>query len=276
MKNKNISLSFIGELFILLVIFINMIILGLEACPNFNEAQINAFHHIDRVCLLIFIIELLVRFVFSIKKKEKFFSDKWNTFDFIIIVLSLVPEIGFLSLFRVFKVVRSVKVVKVLKSFKTFRAMKVVSSFNELKKIFKAIVLSIPGISWSVLLLALVYYIYAIIGVNLFGEYSPELFGSLSRSVFTLFQVMTFESWCMGIARPMMEIYSFSWIYFISFILFTTYMILNVVVGVVVNSMQEASSSSSDEESINKENTDLKSEIQALKKQIEKIESMIE
>lgn len=86
---------------------------------------------------------------------------------------------------------------------------------------------------------------------------------------------MTFESWCMGIARPMMKIYSFSWIYFISFILFTTYMILNVVVGVVVNSMQEASSSS-DKEDVEQENADLKSEIQALKKQIEKIESMIE
>ena len=275
MNNKNSTLGFIGEIFILLVIFLNMVILGLEACPNFSDAQINIFHHIDRVCLYIFIIELVIRFVFSIRNKEKFFADKWNIFDFIIIVLSLVPEIGFLSLFRVFKAVRSVKVIKVLKSFKTFRAMKVVSSFNELKKIFKAIVLSIPGISWSVLLLGLVYYIYAIIGVNLFGEYSPELFGSLSRSIFTLFQVMTFESWCMGIARPMMEIYSFSWIYFISFILFTTYMILNVVVGVVVNSMQEASSSS-DKENVEQENADLKSEIQALKKQIEKKESMID
>lgn len=174
MKNKTTTLTFIGEIFILIVIFLNMVVLGLEACPNFNESQLSSLHHVDRICLYIFIIEIVVRFIFAKLNKEKFFADKWNIFDFIIIVLSLVPEVEFLSLFRVFKAVRSVKVIKVLKSFKTFRAMKVVSSFNELRKIFKAIVLSISGISWSVLLLALVYYIYAIIGVNLFGEYSPE------------------------------------------------------------------------------------------------------
>ena len=125
-----------------------------------------------------------------------FFRNGWNLFDMAVVLLSLFSEFSFFSVFRIFRIFRVLRSLKALKSLRTFR---LVSGLKNLRIIVEAIGRSVPGIVWSGMLLLLVYYIFAIMGTTLFGPQFPEWFGSMGRSFYTLFQVMTLESWSMGI-----------------------------------------------------------------------------
>lgn len=273
-----------AQLFIIIVILINTATLGIETLSNLSETQILILEMIDKICLFIFTIEIIIRMIYAFRHKKNFFANAWNIFDLIIVFVSISAESAFFTIFRTFRILRLGKAARLLKSVRAVRLSKLISSLEELRKIVQAIVLSIPGILWTLILLSLVLYIYAILGINLYGAELPEMFGDLPTTFFTLFQVMTFESWATALARPLFETHPFSWIYFISFILITTYIALNVIVGVIVSSVEEvnAKKNQNNDEKVSPEikaqkdqNRELKQELSKLKEQIESIENLI-
>jgi voltage-gated sodium channel len=176
---------------------------------------------IDLVILGVFIVEVVLKlYAFRLQ----FFKDPWNVFDFGIILISVLPAASSFSVFRAFRIVRTLRLIK---------------NVPKLKFIIESLLKAIPSIGWIVALLALIFYVFAVIGTNLYGQEFPQWFGTLGKSMFTLFQIMTLESWASGIARPILDQAPFAELYFIIFILIATYTTLNVFIAIVVNTMNE-------------------------------------
>ena len=210
--------------FILAVVLVNSIALGLLTSPVVIEKTGRLFTVIDKVCLYIFVVETVLKLI--VYKKE-YFSRGWNWFDFIIVFCSIIANFEVLSSFRVLRIVR------------VFRALKFISGIRRLQIIVSAVGHSLPSIGWTSLLMLLVYYVFSVVGTMLFAERFPEWFGSIPKTMYSLFQVMTLDAWSMEMCRPMMETYPFAWIYFIPFVVISAFIILNIVVGIVVNSINE-------------------------------------
>ena len=218
---------------ILLVIAFNAVIMGLQTSESL-DASIGPFLALlDSVCLSIFIVELGLKFLAF---GPRFFADGWNWFDSAIVLCSLMSGLAFLKVFRVFRIFR---IFRTLKALKGLRAMRMASRLGQLRIIVGTIGKSIPGISWSAVLLLLIDYVFALVGTSFFGEAFPDWFGNIGKSFYTLFQVMTLESWSMGISRPVMAVFGWAWLFFVPFVLLTSFVIMNVVVGIVVNSISE-------------------------------------
>jgi len=268
---------------ILIVIAFNSVIMGLQTSPQIEAAIGPVLMVLDYICLGIFIIEIILKlFAYGIK----FFTDGWNWFDLIIVLCSVFSGLAFLKVLRVFRIFR---IFRTFKAFKGLRAMRLVSRLDKLRMIIGAIGRSIPGISWSAVLLLLIYYIFALIGTTLFGATFPDWFGNIGKSLYTLFQVMTLESWSMGISRPVMEVFGWAWLYFVPFVLISSFVIMNVVVGIVVNSISEVQAELSAEKKKeepeeapkaddNKENNteSLEAKLAEMQKQIAHIEQLLE
>lgn len=178
---------------------------------------------IDRMCLLFFCIEMCVKIL--VLRKE-FFLSKWNLFDLFVVVLSVLPT-------------TIIDNIAILRLFRVLRASRLSSSVPQLRFVIAVITRSIPSVVSIGVLLLLVYYIYAVLGTQLFATAMPEYFGDLGKSFFTLFQVMTGESWSGAIARPIMQVYPYAWIYFISYMIIVSFIVLNMVIGVIVDSISE-------------------------------------
>lgn len=207
--------------FVLGVIILDSIVLG---ALTFSFLKNNSILiAIDRMCLLFFCIEMCVK-ILALRKE--FFLSKWNLFDLFVVVLSALPTtiIGNIAILRLFRVLR---------------ATRLSSSVPQLRFVIAVITRSIPSVISIGVLLLLVYYIYAVLGTQLFATAAPEYFGDLGKSFFTLFQVMTGESWSGAIARPIMQIYPYAWIYFISYMIIVSFIVLNMVIGVIVDSISE-------------------------------------
>lgn len=209
--------------FIVGVILLNSALIGLETSPTVMNTFGNAIDLIDFVILILFSVELILKiFVY----KFRFFKNGWNLFDFVIVAISILPAAGSFSVFRALRIVRTLRLLK---------------SIPKLRVIIESLLQSIPSIGWISVLLGIVYYTFAVIGTNLFSSTNPEFFGDLGKSFFTLFQIMTLESWSSHIARPIMQGVPFAAVYFISFILIATYTTLNIFIAIVVNTMNEVS-----------------------------------
>lgn len=202
------------------LIILNAITLGLETSAAVMARYGFWISLFDRVALSIFVVEILGKMWVQ---RWRFFRDPWNVFDFIVITIALVPASGPLAVFRALRVLRVLRLVTIMPS---------------LRRVVGALLGALPGMGSIVLLLSLIFYVGAVISTKLFGENFPEWFGSLSRSLYTLFQVMTLESWSMGIVRPVMELQPMAWLFFIPFILATSFTALNLFIGVVVQAMQ--------------------------------------
>lgn len=252
---------------ILIVIIINSIILGLQTFPAVNRSIGYLLGILDSLCLGIFIIEMLLKMIAY--KFIGYFKSAWNWFDFIIIVTSVLSGLAVLSSIRILRVFR------IFRSLKGLRGFKMISSLKPLQVIIGAIGRSIPGISWTALLLIIIYYIFAIIGVTQFGQAFPDWFGDIPKAMYTLFQVMTLESWSMGISRPVMEVFNYAWAYFVPFVLISAFVMMNVVVGIVVNAISEVAEMNKKEEHEENGTADIKAEIDAVKEHLAKLEDML-
>jgi voltage-gated sodium channel len=210
--------------FILCVILFNAIILGLETVKPVMEAVGPLILALDKLCLAIFVAELAAK-LFAYR--FSFFRNGWNIFDFVIVGVSLIPGSGSLSVLRALRILRLLRVLSVAPS---------------LRRVVEGLVTALPGMASVFLLMALLFYIGAVMSTKLFGASFPDWFGSLPRSGYTLFQIMTLESWSMGIVRPVMDEYPYAWAFFLPFILVTTFAVVNLLVGLIVNSMQDAHS----------------------------------
>lgn len=127
----------------------------------------------------------------------------------------------------------------VLRAFRVLRALKVLSAIPTMRIVLASLLNTLPSLGSIGFLLMVFYYVYGVLCVNLFGEKFPQWFGTLGKSFYTLFQIMTLESWSMGIVRPVMEVYPYAWIVFISFILIASFGVLNLIIGVIVESIAE-------------------------------------
>ena len=253
---------------ILFVILFNCVLMGIETIKGLSENTLFVLAVINDICLWIFIAEIIIKFL---AYGPSYFKDPWNWFDMFVVGISLFSGLSFMSAFRAMRVLR------VLKSLKALKGTKLIGSVRHLQVIIVAIVRSIPSIMWTGILLILIYYIFALIGVNLFGDAFPDWFGNIGKAMYTLFQVMTLESWSMGISRPVMEVYSFAWAYFVPFVLLSSFIVMNVVVGIVVNAISEVTADNAKEEANENpvSNKELVSEIHSLKEQLDRLEKQL-
>ncbi|MDX8352908.1 ion transporter [Cognatiyoonia sp. IB215182] len=208
--------------FIVGVIIFNAIILGMETSASIMAQVGPVIVLLDSVCLAIFVLELAAK-LFA--QRLAFFRSGWNLFDFVIVGVSLVPGNGGLSVLRALRILRVLRVISVVPS---------------LRRVVEGFVTALPGMGSVFLLMGIVFYIGAVMATKLFGASFPEWFGTLGRSGYTLFQIMTLESWSMGIVRPVMDVYPYAWVFFVPFIMVTTFAVVNLLVGLIVNSMQDA------------------------------------
>lgn len=205
------------------VILLNAVILGLETSPAIMAGWGTTLVLLDKLCLAVFLIEIALKFA---AYRGRFWRNGWNVFDFLVVAIALAPGAG------PWAVLRSLRVLRVL------RLLTVVPS---LRKVVAAFLHSIPGLTGVVAVMAIFFYTAGVLATRLFGESYPEWFGSLGKSLYTLFQVMTLESWSMGIVRPVMESHPWAWAFFVPFIIVATFTILNLFIGIIVSTMQELS-----------------------------------
>ena len=208
------------QAFIIALILINAALLGLETWPVAMDAVGGLILAVDRIILAIFVVEIAIRIFVH---RSAFWRHPWSLFDFAVVTIALIPASG------QFAVLRALRVLRVL------RLMTMVPS---MRRVVGALLAAIPGLGSIALVLMIIYYVFAVIATNLFAATHPEWFGSIGRSLYTLFQVMTLESWSMGIARPVMEAFPYAWAFFIPFILIATFTMLNLFIAIIVNAMQ--------------------------------------
>ena len=209
--------------FIIILILINAILLGMETSATIMDFAGPLILVLDKLILAVFVAEISIRlYVF----RSAFWRDPWSLFDFIVVAIALIPASG------PFAVLRALRVLRVL------RLLTMVPS---MRRVVGALLAAIPGLGSIGLMLLVFYYVFAVIATNLFGQSHPEWFGTLGQSFYTLFQIMTLESWSMGIVRPVMETFPYAWAFFVPFILVATFTMLNLFIAIIVSAMQSYS-----------------------------------
>ena len=207
---------------IIVLIVINAIVIGIETSPEAVAVAGPLLKAIDLFALTIFVIEILIKlFVYRLG----FFKDPWNVFDFLIVAVALMPASAGFS---------------VLRALRILRALRLVSAVPKMRQVVQALLSAVPAMGAVIGLLSLIFYIAAVMATKLFGEGFEEWFGSVGRSLYSLFQIMTLESWSMGIVRPVMEVYPLAWVFFVPFILISSFAVLNLFIAIIVNAMHEA------------------------------------
>lgn len=206
---------------IIAIIVLNAISLGLETSTFVQDRAGWLLLRVEQLVLAIFVVEIAIKlYAFRLS----FFKSGWNVFDFVIVGISLLPASGPLAILRAFRILR---------------ILRLLTKIARLRHLVESLIRALPSIGWIVVLLLMVFYIFAVMGTKLFGEQFPTYFGHLGASLYTLFQVMTLESWSHGISRPVMAEFPYAWIYFFTFILITVFTVLNLFIGIIVNTMQE-------------------------------------
>ncbi len=220
LRLQNFLESAVFQRSITALILVNAGILGLETVPDAMAFAGGLLVTLDRIIVAVFAAEILLKLW---AYRRRFFADPWNLFDFAVVAISLVPASAAFSVLRALRVLRVLRLVSVVPS---------------MRKVVQALLGAIPGMASIVALLGLLYYVFSVMATKLFGAAFPEWFGSIGASAYSLFQIMTLESWSMGIVRPVMEVYPLAWAFFVPFILITSFAVLNLFIAIIVNAMQ--------------------------------------
>jgi voltage-gated sodium channel len=241
---------------VIALIILNAITLGLETSQRVMDSVGGLLKLIDRTLLGVFVAEILVKlFAF----RAGFFRNPWNVFDFIVIGIALIPSSGPLSVLRVLRVLR------------------LISLIPRFRFVVESLLRAIPGILSIAGLLLIVFYVAAVMATGLFGERFPQWFGNLGGSMYTLFQIMTLESWSMGIARPVIEVFPWAWGFFVPFILIATFTMLNLFIAIIVSTMQSMVEEQKKQETaeigalVHDEHEALRRDMQALRDEISRL-----
>ena len=213
------------EWFIIAVILANALLLGLGTSPGIEQDYGNLLHLGNQVALGIFIVEALMKLLALAPRSHRYFSSGWNIFDFAVIVFSLVPATGQFAM--------------VSRLARLLRVMRLITTVKELRVIVAALVRAIPSVGHVMVLMSIFVYIYAIMGYHLFHEEDPEHWRSLGIAVLTLFNIVTLEGW-VDIMNSVRDTYPWAWIYFTSFIIIGTFVVINMFIAIIVNSLDEA------------------------------------
>jgi voltage-gated sodium channel len=243
------------EIAITALIIINALTLGLETSDAVMARFGPILHFIDEVVLWVFVIELALRFFVY---RQRFFHDPWRIFDFVIVGIALMPATGALS---------------VLRALRILRILRLVSMVPSLRRVVGGLIAALPGMGSITVLLTLIFYVFSVIATKLYGEAFPQWFGTLPASAYSLFQVMTLESWSMGIVRPVMDVFPLAWTFFIPFILCTTFTVLNLFIGIIVSAMQAEHEATAEQEraDLHEEQKAILAEVRALRGEVAKL-----
>ena len=215
-ERKSVTNAILG------VIIFNAITLGLSTSQTMQESVGGLLTIIDRVVLTIFVIELLIKlYAYGLR----FFSNAWNIFDLVVVCLGLLPDRGGLSALRGLRVIR---------------AMRLLSVIPQMRAVVQALLDALPGMGAVIIMISIVFYVFGVMATLMYGPYFDVWFGTLGRSLYSLFQIMTLESWSMGIVRPVMDEFPMAWAFFVPFIVVTAFSVLNLFIGLLVNTMQSA------------------------------------
>lgn len=236
------------------LIFLNAVILGLETFPGLMDRYGTVLKAMDSICLGLFTVELVLKMV---AYRGLFWKSGWNWFDFIVVFIALTPNSGPFAALRTLRVLR------------VFRLLTAIPS---LQKVVAAFLHAIPGLGGVIAVMTIFFFTTGVLATHLFGEAFPQWFGNLGLSLYSLFQIMTLESWSMGIVRPVMEVFPYAWTFFVPFIIIATFTILNLFIGIIVSTMQELSEmpapnipKKSAQEVVDRMESDLKTLKEALK-----------
>ncbi|MDT8343072.1 MAG: ion transporter [Thermohalobaculum sp.] len=244
---------------ILAVIVLNAVTLGLGTSGRISAQFGGLLDTIDSIVVLIFVVEISAKlFAYGMG----FFRTAWNIFDLVIVLISMAPRTPDLTALRALRVLR---------------VTRLLSAVPQMRAVVQALFDALPGMGSVVIMLMIVYYVFAVIATILFGREFPQWFGTLGESLYSLFQIMTLESWSMGIVRPVMEKFPNAWVLFIPFIMCTTFAVLNLFVGLLVNTMQAAVEAEAEAELdkmrtiLQEENSQLAAQIAALHDEVKAI-----
>lgn len=205
---------------IMTLIAVNAVTLGLETSQTAMALVGPELVMFDQVVIAIFCVEILLR-LFA--HGPRFFRDPWSVFDFLVVAITLIPSSGGLS---------------VLRALRVLRVLRLVSAVPRLRRVVGALLHAVPGVVSIGALLLLVFYVFAVITTKLFARDFPAWFGTVGDSMYSLFQIMTLESWSMGIVRPVMEVHPWAWAVFITFITLSSFTVLNLFIAIIIDSMQ--------------------------------------
>ena len=205
--------------FVIAVIVLNAITLGFETSSEAMAIAGDLLRILDRAALIVFVCELTLKLIVY---RHNFFRSGWNVFDFLIVSITLLP---------------TGEGVSVLRALRILRALRLVSVVPSMRKVVNALLKAIPGMMSVLTLLLLVFYVGTVMATKLFSASFPDWFGSFSASFYTLFQIMTLDSWSSGVVRPMLEIHPYAWLFFIPFVLLTTFAVLNLFIAIIVDAM---------------------------------------
>jgi voltage-gated sodium channel len=244
------------ERIIMALIVLNALTLGIETSHTAMERWGLLLNTIDRVVIAVFVVEIAARLVVQ---RATFFRDGWNIFDLIVVGIALAPATEAFSVLRALRVLRLLRLITVVPT---------------LRRVVGGLIAALPGMGSILVLIGLIYYVCAVMAVNLYGEEFPQLFGTLGASLFTLFTIMTLEGWVDGVVRPIMEKHPYAWLFFVPFIIGTTFTVLNLFIGIIVNAMQEehekaaAEEREAEREMIEEETEPLLRELKGLKAEV--------
>ena len=212
------------ELGIVAIIIINALLLGVGTSPTLDREYGTWIGIGYQLALAIFIVEALLKMTASSPRVAGYFKDGWNVFDFLIIVFALIPATGQFAM--------------IARLARLLRVLRLVSTIKDLRLIVAALVRSIPSVGHVIMLMSIMVYIYAIIGYHLFSEHDPENWRNLGISVLTLFNIITLEGWTV-VMFTAMELHPLAWIFFVSFVVVGTFVVINLFIAIIINNLDE-------------------------------------
>ena len=242
--------------FITFVILMNAVVLGLETNEDLVREAGMVVLALDNIALGIFIVEMCLKLYIY---RLSFFRQGWNVFDFVIVSIAIIPAIGPLS---------------VLRALRILRVLRLVSVVPQMRRVIAALLHAIPGMASIIAVLLIIFYVASVLVTKLFGQ-DPQfemMFGSIGASMFTLFQIMTLEGWSDEVVRPVMDVYPWAWLFFIPFIIITSFAVLNLFIGIIVDSMNAAHDITLERRKTNKV---MENEIKAMKKDVADIKKLL-
>ncbi|MBL1353017.1 MAG: ion transporter [Zetaproteobacteria bacterium] len=213
------------ERFIISLILVNGVLVGIATSESLSTTYGAWMNLANNIIISVFVCEAALKITAVAPRWKNYFGDGWNIFDFSIVVLSLLPATGELAL--------------VARMARLLRVLRLISTLPELRLIVNTLLRSLPGMGNIMLLMSVVFYIYGVAGQQFFHEIDPEHWGNLGISLLTLFRIVTLEDWT-DLMYTAMAAYPYSWVFFVSFVIVGTFVIINLFIAVVIDNLDEA------------------------------------
>ncbi|XWN32548.1 MAG: ion transporter [Devosia sp.] len=247
------------EAFIVGLIIVNAVVLGMMTSTTIMAAAGPALDFIDDAILAVFVVEIVLR-VYA--HRLAFFRDPWSLFDLFVVTIALMPASEQFSVLRALRILRVLRLISVVPS---------------LRRVVTGLVNAVPGMASIVFLMVIIFYVFSVMATALYGQAFPDWFGSIGASAYSLFQIMTLESWSMGIVRPVMDVFPYAWAFFVPFIMVTAFAVLNLFIGIIVSGMQQEveEEAAASRDAMLEEQSSMASDIKAMRKDVTALTAMM-